>query len=186
MIFRGSTPRSLTLGGILLVTAALLALFPWRPIGAQPAEKERPEEKRPERKETKDFERKNRPEIEPEKAERIRKQMKEVHEEMEQARKEFEKHMRDLQQRMMKIFKEEGVEPPQGFPGQPGFRGPGGEGGPREAEHRLQNLERKVDTLLWEISNMRREMHRGPGGNPPPPPPPPPGGRRPQPPQPKE
>ena len=180
MILRGSTPRSLTRTGLLAVAGFGLLLLPFVPSRAQvPADKETNEIALSE------------PQGPPDNDEaRLRELRADAflqdllaaggsQQDLEAERKALERKLKDLQRAIDKLKAQAdkpGDEKPKAgeLPGQkkPGLGSPmGGTGTTSSAkagsiEKRLEQVERKLDALLWEVMNLRRGMAKPhPGGS---------------------
>ncbi len=202
MIMRGTTPRALTVGGVLAVLALGALLLPLMPTWAQTRAGQDDEKPRPKKDLPKDF-------FPPEKREQFEKARKEIqrmHEELEKMRAEIERRAQELRRAMERLHQVEGEKPKERpfrpdakQPGKEGdikprfrpdgkpkegdyfkpFRIPGVDGQRPDMDRRLSEVERKLDMLLKELHDLRRDMGPGrpgpkgfgPGGNPPPPPP---------------
>lgn len=192
MILRGSTPRALTLGGLVVLLALGVLLLPLVPGRAQdPAtgqNKIDPDVKKIDPKDVKVDPKNVKPDPEPkdpkdpkgDNAEELRK----IQEEMRKLQEDFQKKQRALIERMMKLTGRPGFFPPIGPIGDPTLPppivpfppidiklpdlklplipGPGG-----DVEKRLQELERKIDMLMRELLKKGPPPNKGPNSVPP-------------------
>jgi beta-lactamase regulating signal transducer with metallopeptidase domain len=180
MIMRGTTPQSLTRTGLLVLGGLGLALLPLMPGLAQT---QAPKDARA----VEDAERRQ---LELAQAERDfalavqlgdEAKAQQLQAELERARQELEARRRDLEaraeaiQRALIRARELAPGPAGGGdalpkatgggsgtmkPGQPAFKS--------SIDQRLDQVEKKLDTLLWEVTNLRRDLlkaHPGPQGS---------------------
>lgn len=171
MIMRGTTPRALTLAGSLLVLGAAVLLLPLWPSWAQPPrdkEKEFKKEGPPFKKEFRDKERPDKKEFrdkEQPDAQRIEEELHRIKMELDKHREMAERRAHELREALERIKHKKDFEPrgeregrPPFPPDRPGF------GPPHELERRLNEIEKKLDIMLFAITQLSKEMHRpGPG-----------------------
>ncbi len=190
MILQGNTPRALTLTGMLGVAGVGLLLLPMVPglAQSQPGDKEPGREKKFEKKAEKRFEIELEFGGDPKRAEqveRVREEIRRMQEDLEKRQQEMQRRAQELQKLIQEMRQAEKAGPPDflkkkgpaggpggaggaagGLPdgkkGGPGFPGgpPGGFGG-GPMEHRLAEVERKLDMLLQEVRALRGEMGKG-------------------------
>jgi beta-lactamase regulating signal transducer with metallopeptidase domain len=167
MILRGTTPQSLTRVGLLAVAGLGLFLLPFVPGRAQqPVEK---------------------PAADKATADSIN-VLHTRHEQLAEQRRQIEREINDLAAALQRLktqgekvtAKPSSPQLPQASTPAPAPYPPMGGSGPAGwqprsgVEQRLEQVERKLDVLLWEIANMRRDMTKGrspmgpPGGMMPP------------------
>jgi beta-lactamase regulating signal transducer with metallopeptidase domain len=192
MILRGTTPQSLTRVGLLAVTGLGLFLLPFVPGRAQ-----QPGEKPVADKATADFVNEinqqllAHPEtpiqVDPNKLNKIQQDLHRRHEELAEQRRQIERQINDLAAALQRLktqgkvtAKPSSSQAPQAPTPAPAPYPPMGGSAPAGwqptsgVEQRLEQVERKLDVLLWEIANMRRDMTKGrspmgpPGGMMPP------------------
>jgi beta-lactamase regulating signal transducer with metallopeptidase domain len=146
MILSKRPERSLTVLGGMVLAAAVLALLPWIPSWAQ--EGERAEKKRPPEEKNRDFDgRGERPA--PGNRDKFDEELRRAREELERAKKNLDDKLRESGR-----FGERPMPPGPPREGERPF-GPGPRG---DIEKRLTDLERKLDVLIWEMTNLRKEM----------------------------
>ncbi len=179
MIMRGTTPRTLTGVAAAALCGLAVVLLPLVPSWAQEGgDKERPRPSGQREKEKgKDLDR-GRADLE-----RMAVELKRLQAELEKQRDLIQKKTRELDEARQRLGRQgekagKGEEPRKGpfgrpggfgggrggpgggFGGPGGFGGMGGFGGPPEMMRRLEQLEKKLDTVLTEVQELRREMGR--------------------------
>lgn len=155
MIMRGTTPRSMTVWGIVLVVGAALALLPLLPTWAQEGTAgDGPATKR-------DLE------------------LRRLHEEIAKTKAQFERLRAEHEQRMLELMKHaealrKATPPPKadGDTKEPSKKEPpkwsiSGFKGDPDIGRRLTEVERKLDMVLWELQQMRKGPAKTPAVRPP-------------------
>jgi beta-lactamase regulating signal transducer with metallopeptidase domain len=194
MILRGSTPRSLTRTGLACVAGLGLLLLPFVPgLGQSPANKTPPRgqadvealqailhklqeeaaaqvDKRAADEALAALER-----AQAELRQHVLRQqdVERVQQDLQAKRKALEQRLQDIQQAInqLRAQEEKGpgdrawVDPAGKALGQRLWAGQAGK--PASIEQRLEAVERKLDALLWEVTSLRRDMGKQPGGFPP-------------------
>jgi beta-lactamase regulating signal transducer with metallopeptidase domain len=183
MIMRGGTPRALSLAGFLAVVGLGALALPWQPTQAQdePPRKLQDGDERPGARRGDDVDRSRR------EVERLNDQIRRLHDQMEAAESRLRQAQRQLAQAAgAQPRAERGradaaprVEPPPALPRTPGMGGPpgmvpgrrgmGGGGGrqapDRDLDGRLREIEWKLDALLRQMDDLRRELRGGRPGD---------------------
>jgi beta-lactamase regulating signal transducer with metallopeptidase domain len=166
MIMRGNTPRALTRAGLLAVLGMGILLLPLVPSLAQPpATGNDPEEQQVQDQKARDIAKR-------------REAMEKMQVEVEQARAEvaaqraaLEQKLKALEMRLQNLnaeqkrladeewYRAQKVQGPAMKPGTGPMKG--GLGARPDVEHRLAEMERKLDLILREVKSLRQQ--RGPG-----------------------
>ncbi|MCI0456674.1 MAG: M48 family metalloprotease [Gemmataceae bacterium] len=170
MIMRGNTPRALTGAGVLGLLGLAAVLLPLVPSWAQDRPADGEEQQQREQQERREQLQKSRAELE-----KMAQELAKVREQLARQQAEVERKARELQEALERLRRDEAKDfkpypkpDPRAKP-MPTPRYPfgGRPGAPVDLGKRLDELERKLDTVLRELQDLRRDMGRGrPGQQP--------------------
>lgn len=138
MILKGNTPRALSLGGLIAVLGLGAVLLPLLPTWAQDKPREQPARDKPQRPESTPQQR--------EEADKLRAEIAKTHEHLQKMRQQMEETHGHLQRMVQRLAELEGRHEPR-------ERGP--------AHDRANELERRLDAMMRELEQMRRELKGG-------------------------